>query len=91
MPDFAHTVHGVAQIVPQGENLNNHEAISGNFVRAKKSAGSVKQIIFVYYQIRRNFSLLICSSWLLNRKLLTERPTEGNINDFVEHFVLLPG
>jgi len=57
----------------------------------RKISGSVKQITCLYYQIQRNFTIFICSSWPLNRKLLTERPAEGNVIYFGEQFVLLPG
>jgi hypothetical protein len=85
-------VHGVAQNVLQGENLNNYKVVSENLGRAKKNLWFSKtNNFFLYYQIQRNFTLFICSSWPLNRKLVTERPTEGNVSYFGEQFVLLPG
>jgi len=75
-------VHGVTQNVHQVENLNNYKAISENFGRAKKIAGSIKQIICLYYQIQKNFALFFFSSRPLNGKLLTEHPTEGNRSYF---------
>jgi hypothetical protein len=84
-------VHGVAQNVHQVKNLNNYKTISENFARAKKIAGSVKQIICLYYQILKNFTLFSFSSWPLNGNLLTKRPTERNRSCFGEQFVSLSG